>query len=173
MKKVAAAIIIIIIILFILFNYLKSPQEPPELTITIGDKEIEYVVAKNKWHNAVYDREDTFKSILKEGNEEELPYVDIGKTAVISFKDSPPKEFVIYDILIDKNGNQIYSNMKEISIPIEKKSGSYSFEIKKNMASGLSSTYVENKKDIRGFRMIATWGKDECEYAFVIRTDAY
>ena len=40
------------------------------------------------------------------------------------------------------------------------------------MASGLSSYYVEGKTDLRGFRMIATWGENECEYAFIIRTDS-
>jgi hypothetical protein len=37
--------------------------------------------------------------------------------------------------------------------------------------SGLSSYYVEGKTDIRGFRMIATGGENECEYAFIITTD--
>jgi len=45
---------------------LNSMQEPPEISIHIGDKEIEYVSAKNKWNGSVYDREDTFITILKE-----------------------------------------------------------------------------------------------------------
>jgi hypothetical protein len=161
-----------IVMLALAYYSQKSPQEPPEIAITIGDKKIEYFVAKNEWDNAKYDREDTFKSILKEVKEEEIPYINIGETVTINFRSNSPKEFIVYDILIAKNGNQIFTNLKE-NVAYKKNKGNYSFEIKKNMASVLSSYYEENKKDIRGFRMIAKWGQDECEYAFVIKTDAY
>ena len=67
----------------------------------------------------------------------------------------------------------MYSDKLSEDIPVELKDGKYSFEIKKNMASALSSTYVENKTDIRGFRVIASWGQNECENAFIMRTDAF
>lgn len=174
MKKILTGIIVMLLIIMFGLAYYsqKSPQEPPEITITIGDKKIEYVVAKNEWDNAKYDREDTFKSILKEVKEEEIPYIDIGKTVEITFRANSPKEFSIYDILLFKNGDQLFDNLKD-NVTYEKNRGNYSFEIKKNMTSALSSYYKENKKDIRGFRMIAKWGKNECEYAFVIKTDAY
>ena len=165
--------VLLIAALMIVYTSRKSPQEPPKLTITIGDKELEYVIAKNKWDGAIYDREDTFKSILKKDPGVEIQYIEIGKTAVIGFKNYPPSQFTISDILIDKNGNQIYSSKVIISIPVELKDGKCSFEIKKNWASALSSTYVENKIDIRGFRMIASWGENECEYAFIIKTDSF
>lgn len=175
MKKIIITMMLILIATTVIIacTSQKSPKEPPELSITIGDKELEYVVLKNKWDGAIYDREDTFKTILKEGSSVEIPYIEIGKTAVINFKNYPPHQFAIYDILIDKNGNQMYSNREIISIPVELKDGKCSFEIKKHFASGLSSTYVENKTDIRGFRMIASWGENECEYAFIIRTDGF
>ncbi len=151
----------------------KSPEEPPKLTIAIGDKQLDYVVAKNQWNDAKYDREDTFKTILKKGSESEIPYIEIGNTATISFANNPPSKFTISDVLIDKNGNQIYSDKEIINIPIKLKNGKGSFEIKKHLASGLSSYYLEDKTDIRGFRMIATWGENECEYTFIIRTDSF
>lgn len=151
----------------------KSPQEPPKITITIGNTEVDYVSLKNKWNGAIYDREDSFKTILKEGSGIEIPYIEIGKTAVINFKNYPPDKFTISDILIDKNGNQMYTNKEIISIPVKLKNGKCSFQIKKHFASALSSIHVENKTDIRGFRMIATWGQNECEYAFIIRADGF
>ena len=151
----------------------KSPQETPKLTITIGDKQLDYIVAKNQWNGAKYDREDTFKTIMEKGSEREIPYIEIGNTATISFANNPPSKFTISDILIDKNGNQRYSDKGIINIPVELKDGKGSFEIKKHLASGLSSYYVEGKTDIRGFRMTATWGENECEYAFIIRTDSF
>ena len=30
----------------------------------------------------------------------------------------------------------------------------------------------EDGNTLRGFRLICTWGENECEYVFVIRTDA-
>lgn len=37
---------------------------------------------------------------------------------------------------------------------------------------GTFKNYVKNKTDIRGIRMIASWGENKCEYAFIIKTDA-
>lgn len=173
MKKVIIGIMymLLVIILVVGYIYQKSPQEPPKLAITIGDKEVGYITSKNKWDGAIYDREDTFKAILKQGSGIEIPYIEIGRTAVIAFENYPPDKFTVSDILIDKNGNQMYSNREIVDIPVELKAGKCSFEIMKNWASGLSSTYVENKTDLRGFRMIASWGQNECEYAFIIKTE--
>jgi hypothetical protein len=172
-KKIMVGIIVIVLtsIFMIGCNSLKSPQGLPKLTITIEDKELEYVIAKNKWNNSIYDREDTFQTILKKGSKFEIPYIEIGKTVMINFQSYPPDKFTIADILIDENGKRMYSNKEVINIPVKLKDGKCSFEIKKHFASALSSVYVENKVDVRGFRMIASWGDNECEYAFVIKAD--
>ena len=151
----------------------KLPQEPPKLTITIGEKQIAYVVGKNIWNGYIYDREGTFQTIMRKGSKSEIPYIGIGSTVTISFTDNPPSKFTISDILIDETGDYGYSDKEIISIPVELKDGKGSFEIKKHLAAGLSSYYVEGKTDLRGFRMIATWGENECEYAFIIRTDSF
>lgn len=145
-------------------------QEPPELTISIGDKQLDYVVAKNKWDGNIYDREDTFISIIKKQNE--IPIFENGSIVEINFKSNPPDKFTISDILIDENGRQIYTYKEIRNIPIELNNGKCTFEIKQHLASGLSSHYEPNKKHIRGFRMIASWGENECEYAFIIKTYA-
>ena len=152
---------------------LKSPKEPPEITVTIGDKEINYVVAKNRWNNSIYDREGTFQTIMKKGSKIEIPYIEIGKIAVISFKSYPPEKLTISDILVGENGTQMYSYKEIVNIPVEFKNGKCSFEVKKHFASGLSSYYVEGKTDLRGFRINATWGENDCEYAFIIRADSF
>lgn len=153
----------------------KSPKEPPKITITIGDKQIDYIVAKNEWNGAIYDREDTFHTLMKmkENSADDIPYVGIGEFAAISFESNPPNEFVVSDVLIHENGDEIYSYKEIIDVPVEYKNGKYYFEIRKHLASALSSYYVENKIDIRGFRMVASWGQNECEYAFVIKTDGF
>ena len=147
---------------------LNSMQEPPEISIHIGDKEIEYVSAKNKWNGSVYDREDTFITILKEQNE--IPVFENGSIAEIVFSNNPPDEFMVMDILINEDGNQIYTDKEIKNIPVESNDGKYSFDIEYHFASSFSSFYEPGKTDIRGFRMIASWGENECEYAFVVRT---
>ena len=173
MKKliVPFALALLMSILMIACTSTESLQEPPKLTITIDDKQLDYVVAKNQWDGAKYDREDTFQSILKKKSE--IPYIELGSKATISFTNDSPSEFSISDILIDENGKQRYTDKEIINIPIKLKDGKGSFEIKKHMASGLSSYYVEGKTDIRGFRLTAAWGENECEYAFIIRTDSF
>lgn len=172
-SKFTFRLIFIVSILLVGYFYIfaKPPQEPPNIKITIGDKELEYVVGKNKWNGAVYDREDTFKTIFKKYTASELPYIELGSTARIKFTKNPPSKITISDILIDENGNQIYTDKEIINIPVTLKNGEASFEINMHFASGLSSYYVEDKIVIRGFRIIATWGRNECEYAFIIRTE--
>ncbi len=143
-------------------------REPPEISIVVGGKQIEYVSAKNKWDGNVYDREDTFVTILKEPKD--IPIFENGSIAEITFKNNPPDELAVSDILIDEKGRQIYTDKEIKNIPVELKNGKCTFEIEYHLASALSSYYEPNKKDIRGFRMIARWGENECEYAFVIKT---
>jgi len=172
MKKIIIRIIITLLsnILLIGCTSQKLSQEPPKLTITIGDKELQYVTAKNKWDGALYDRQNTFQSILREGSDIETPYFEFGKIAVINFKNNPPDKFTISDILIDKDGNKRYFT-PIISIPFELKDGKYSFEIKKNVEAELDSVFVPNMTYFRGYRITTSWGQNECEYAFIIKTD--
>ncbi|MBU3142532.1 hypothetical protein KPL50_03140 [Clostridium sp. CF012] len=167
---------IFLIIITLLSNILligctsqKLSQEPPKLTITIGDKGLQYVTVKNKWDGAIYDRKNTFQSILKEDSSIETPYFEFGKIVVINFKNNPPDKFTISDILIDKNGSKRYFT-PIINIPFELKDGKYSFEIKKNIEAELDSYFVPNMTYFRGYRITASWGKNECEYAFIIKT---
>jgi hypothetical protein len=167
-KKVFLLTSMLIFALMLAGCSLNSMQEPPEISIHIGDKEIEYVSAKNKWNGNIYDREDTFITILKEQNE--IPVFENGSVAEIIFTNNPPDEFIVMDMLINEDGNQIYTDKEIKNIPFESNDGKYSFGIDYHFASALSSFYEPEKTDIRGFRMIASWGEDECEYAFVIKT---
>jgi hypothetical protein len=164
-------LIVLPTILIIGFTYQKSQQEPSKITVTIGDKELQYVTAKNKWKGRVYDREDTFKTMMKEASGFEIPYFEIGTNVVIDFKKYPPEKFTVSDILLNKDGNKMYSSIRPISIPFKLKNGKYSFQINKNMETLLDSNWVTNKTYSRGFRLTASWGKNECEYAFIVKTD--
>jgi hypothetical protein len=171
-KKLIPIITLVLLmsILLIGCSTTKPTQELSKLEITIGEKQLDYIVAKNKWNGSMYDREDTFQSILKVGSGIEIPYIEFGKIGVINFKNNPPDKLTISDILIDKNGNKMYST-PIINIPFELKDGKYSFEIKQNMETALDSYFEPNMTYLRGFRMTASWDQNECEYAFIIKTD--
>ena len=178
MKKIMFLSVVILTLSFVTAgcSAIKEPldiststnKEPPDISIFIDNKEIEYVCAKNKWDGSVFDREDTFVTIFKE--QKDIPIFINGSIAEISFKNNPPDAFQIMDILIDEEGRQIYTDKEIINIPVELINGKCSFKIEKHLASSLSSYYEPGKKDIRGFRMIASWGENECEYAFIIKT---
>lgn len=168
MKKTIFLLVLIIVLTFFIAGCSKAMKEPTAISVSVDNKEIEYVSAKNKWNGSVYDREDTFVTILKE--QKDIPVFKNSNIAEITFKSNPPDEFKIMDILIDENGRQIYTDKEIVNIPVQLINGKCSFEIEKHFASSLSSYYEPEKKDIRGFRMIASWGENECEYAFIIKT---
>ncbi len=102
MKKTIFLLISILITTLIFVSCsLNSIQKVPVLSINIGDKEIEYVSAKNKWNVSVYDREDTFVTILSK--QKEIPIFENGSIAEIAFVNNPPDEFTVSYILIDEN----------------------------------------------------------------------
>lgn len=169
-KIIVCTIILLAAMMWVSCTYQKSYKEPPELSISIDGKEVQYIIAKNQWNGEKYDREDTFKTIMMEGSGIEIPSIEIGKNVVISFNSNPPDKFNVSDVLINEKGEQVYSDKEVNNIPIEIKDSNCSFEIEQYFAYALSSTYEENKTDIRGYRMVATWGNNECEYAFIIKT---
>jgi hypothetical protein len=155
-----------------------KPQEPPEIKITFDNQTINYVVGKNKWDGAVYDRENTFKTILKEDSKIVVPYIKLGKTLNIEFKQNPPEVIEIFDYLLNEKGENKYSDKTIIQIPAKLKGGKFSFEFNQHFATALSSNSDDYKdgRTLRGFKINCRWGNkesgNECEYGFIIRTDA-
>ena len=172
MKSINYVMVFIVLLSLLLYGCTSQqlPEEPPEISIAIGDIEIEYVVGKNKWDNKIFDREDTFQTILKNGSGIEIPYIEAGEIATINFMNYSPSSIKIYDILIDEGGRPIYTDREAISIPVKIIDAKCSFEINKHMASYLSSVYIEGQTYLRGYRIIASWGENECEYGFIINT---
>lgn len=167
-KKVFIYVFILLLTMVFMGCSPNSAKEPPEISINIGDKEIEYVTAKNKWGGIIYDREDTFVRILKDNKD--IPIFENDSIVNLTFKGNQPDKFTISDIIINENGRPLYTDKEIKNITAELNDDKYIFKIEEHFASMLSSYHEPNKKDIRGFRIIATWGANECEYAFVIKT---
>lgn len=151
-----------------------AQTEPPEISVKIGNKEVGYVAGLNKWNGAVYDREDTFRTIMKEGSGIEVPYAHLGETIEIVFKGAVPDKYELRDHILREDGSVKYTEKEVVKIPIELVNGKASFELGKHWAVFLSSNIKDYEPGnvFRGFRLICSWGENECEYGFVIRTDA-
>ncbi len=171
MRKIFLSIIAFVIMLANGCAPTHSVKEPTPITVTIAGQEIQTITEKNKWNGAAIDRADTFQTLVK--NKTAQPYIEIGSTAEIAFHGTMPDHFTVTDILIDETGNRVYDKKVDSTVPVTAANQKYTFPITKNWASLLSSQYVDNKKDLRGYRMTASWGANECEYAFIIQTDAY
>ncbi len=97
MKKTIFLLVLFILLTFFIAGCSSTIKEPPAILVSVDSKEIEYVTAKNKWNGNIYDREDTFVTILKE--QKDIPVFKNSNIAEITFKINPPDEFKIMDIL--------------------------------------------------------------------------
>ncbi len=138
-----------------------NPQEPPDLRVTVNSSEIMEAMGKNTWNNAKYDREDTFKVFASEN--EELLYVPMGERIVMEFPGKAPDAVKLQDYVMDRDGNVRLADGEVNAVDIQLLGNKVEFDLTKNYEPGAS---------IRGFRLTCSWGKDECEYAFMLRTGA-
>ena len=148
--------------------------DPPKILITSEDKEIHYVIGLNQWNGSIYDREDTFQTIMKKDSGIEVTYIKLGETIQIQFIGTAPDKLQLEDCILKEDGMPKYTEKEVNEIPVKLTNGKLTFKLDAHMAAMLSS----NSKDyepgntIRGFRLICNWDNNECEYGFVIRTDA-
>lgn len=147
-------------------------KNPPKVIVKVNDNVIDAEIGINQWNGVKYDREDTFKAIMNK--KADLVYVQLGKTISIEFKDNPPDKFTVYDQLLDEKGENKYSDKVTETVSLSWKDGKYWFDLKPHVTSALSSNFqdYDTGNTIRGFRIVSNWGENECEYAFIIRTDA-
>ena len=147
--------------------------EPPKITITAAGTEIDYTVGLNRWNNTFYDREGTFQTIMKGKAKTDLPYVKLNTELHIEFKGTTPDSVKLEDHILNADGNMKYKEIQ--TIPIEFKNDKGSFILVSNPAALLSSdsSDYEPGASIRGFRLICKWDENECEYAFIIRSNRY
>jgi hypothetical protein len=179
MKNVKIILIIIVITFLVGCNSSSidtvSEEVIPEITIQSGDTSIDYSVGLNYWNKAVYDRIDNFTIIIEDGYES-LPYIELGNEVTISFNDnSVPDEYELYDYVLNKEGSPKYTNKEVREIPLNIENGTGSFILDMHFAALLSSNSddYERGASIRGFKLICRWGEDECEYGFIVRSDAH
>lgn len=171
--------VFILYLLLIAFTFVacinsKVMNKPPELSVTTGDKKIGYVVGLNRWNDVSYNSENPFHTIMKKDSGIEVPYIKLGEAFQINFKGNAPDSFELKDYLLKENGDAKYTGKEVKKIPVSLTVGKGTFKLEPNGAELLSSDSrdYEPGKTIRGFKLICRFGNNECEYGFIIRTDA-
>jgi hypothetical protein len=144
-------------------------NKPPDITVTADGQDLNWIVAKNEWNGAMYDREDTFISLFKQYDA--FVYFPIGTEIEIEFKGKMPDTVTLTDYCLAKDGTQRFYYTQVIELTFVGKKAS--FTLPENMATLVSSipSDYEAGSQIRGFRMTCAWADNECEYAFVVLTD--
>lgn len=152
-----------------------SPKEPPTITIQHDGTEINWIVGKNKWNGNIYDREDNFKLIMSNTTTGELPYIKNGENIMIQLDGHVPDSVTLSEYILRENGDVKY-NMAgmpyDVHFGILNHTGT--FTLTPNYTTSLSSysgDYAPGNT-IKGYRLVCTWGENECEYGFVIKGDA-
>jgi hypothetical protein len=167
MKKSVLCISIIILLISLLASC--SADRPPDITVTADGKDINWIVAKNEWNGAMYDREDTFVSLFKQYDE--FQYFPIGAEIEITFKGRVPDTVTLTDCCLGDDGSQRFYYTQEIELEFTGRKAVFTLPVNTaTLVSSIPSDYRAGSQ-IRGFRMKCSWGRNECEYAFVLLTD--
>ncbi|MDF1618635.1 hypothetical protein [Petrocella sp. FN5] len=173
MRKVGMLLLIIIVLAGCISTF--EGNKPPEIRISTESDHIDYSVGLNYWDNAVYDRIDNFDAIMDSEMASQIQYVALGEVIEITFeKNQVPDEVRLYDYVLDEKGRPKYSSKEILQREIAIEDGTGSFILEGHMATMLSSSSDDylSGKSIRGFKLICRWGEDECEYGFIIKSDA-
>ena len=109
-----------------------------------------------------------FVPVIEKTKVDAIPYAAEGSEVRLSFSGKKPDKVAVTDVLINSTGKYKYSkNIKPENLNIDEKGGAYSFTVKKNVASYLSSDSRAN--DIYGYCITAKYGEKSYFYPFVLK----
>lgn len=143
------------------------------LTVTAGEESIKCVSLINSKDSKLENTKDIFKFAFKKDTLTDIKYIKINEKITLNFGDTLPDNVSIKDILLNSNGEYLYPDKLSVDVSLTKEDNNFSFLLQKNPMYLLSSEFSKTKKQFRGFKITATWGKKEYIYAFVIKSNAY
>ncbi len=149
---------------------------PPEVRVLVNDVEIPCVTVLNKWNGATVKRMATFPTLVEQQQGREVPYCEPGAEVRVKFSAPVPDRAELSDRILNPDGTDKYSapDQPDVQSLTEFPDGWISFELEPNPMSMLSSDGADYEPgaSLRGFLLKCWWGENECEYAFMLRTDA-
>lgn len=141
------------------------------LTVTVEKENIKCIKLECAKDSSVENKKDLFKFAFGKDASTDIKYIKYDEKVYLDFGSNKPDKISIKDRLLNSNGENLYTDKEIIEVPFTNENNKFYFTVKKHPASALSSVYMENRTDFRGFSIKASWGENEYVYAFVIKTD--
>lgn len=151
----------LVILLYLILHYASDnlfSKDPSEIILTAGTEPMSWIVEKNSWNGAAYDRPSTFVCYERAGLMPNI--VTDGDEIKITMGGSIPDSVMLTEFSLSGNSESIYGESKllrEIVFYFGVKSGS--FEIT-----------PDEEHPVRGYLLTCTWGDNTCEYGFVVQS---
>lgn len=156
------------------------PASPPDIVITVDKTELKYTVRQTNWNGTAnaYPIADAFKEITAKN--QFIPTFKLSSRiednypipVVMDFGESIPDSILIYDAMLDTDGSCRYGEeliQKQCFKIIDQ--SHIQFALKQHMTYYLSSNTGDYNRDwYRLFRVVCSWGDNDCTYAFLINT---
>ncbi|MCC8122924.1 MAG: hypothetical protein LIO58_05250 [Oscillospiraceae bacterium] len=166
-KQKKTGIVICIIAIVIAIISMQSDAEQM-LEIYTDSMQIPCVLEEQK------DSKDGVQPYMEE---EALQYVELGTVINIKFKNAMPENVQISDMLLDENGNELYSEKEIRLLDFSILSDNEIYITLQSHPASLLSSQLESYQSghtIRGFQIACEWDEEYSNsYFFAIRTDAY
>ena len=166
-------LMMVLLLTLIVVNGCSKIENANNLTVTVGKENIKCIKLNDANDSFRDNKKAIFKLAFENNALSDINYIKNDEKVYLDFGSNPPDKLVIKDSLLYPNGDYLYTEKETIEVPFIKDGNKFYFIIKKHFASALSSVYLENKTDLRGLRIKASWGKNEYVYALVIKTDAF
>ena len=150
------------------------PAEQPQIVVCAGAIALATETGLNVWNGAEYDRMDTFQILAQQKGE--WPRIPLGTNITMKIEGAQPDAYRLIDYVITEDGEYKYhSDVEPEPIALSYDGEAYHFDLPENWTVGFSSNSedYEPGRTIRGFRFECSWGENACEYAFILRTDAF
>lgn len=143
----------------------------PDISVRAGETELSWVMGLNKWDGAVIDRMDNYEQFMN--LYPELVKVELGTEITVEFLGGSPDSVTLRDEVLSADGRRKYDEKVTKASELAVRDGAISFSLEPHFAVYLSSSTEDYEPGavIRGFKLSCSWGENECEYAFVLRTD--
>lgn len=166
MKRVFMMMVGLLVLSFSLAVIGCSNNKEQKLTIRIDDKIIESVMLDDA------DLKDVFKKSYTRDDLMSAEFFEFDQKVYLDFNGKIPDKLVVMDNILTTEGDFMYDEKSSVSVACEKVDDGYYFNIVKHPASGFSSFHKDDRTDLRGYRVKASWGVDDVFYGFIIKTTA-
>jgi len=175
----------VILSLCILFGCQSQNAPYPKIEITANGAKIPYYALPHRWDGVSYDRPGAFRHVFEKNPEMSgLAEVRTGDTITVDFKGNIPDSVAVEYEFLTVPYYPLTENTASIIDPIKldfkSQEGRYSFTVDEMDSVWAKWLFTQHEGGVfseylhyiagRVYKITASWGDDECEYAFVVKS---